>query len=447
SRPHFYGPECHGLVSRIEGGALCREDGDYLIRESQNDRGRFTLVMRYIVLGVVKNFKLYYEDGKHFVGEKRFDSVYDLVEDGLITMFVESKAQDYIERMVHEPVYNSLTGYAPGFRYPANPAHEPAKSVTSPVMSPSPRHRNVTSPSKKSPSKLPTRPKCLLAQQYEKEHHYKSHTYRGLQWCEYCGNFMWGIIQQGVQCIDCGLNVHKQCSKLVPNDCQPALKHVQHVFGVDLTTLVKLHGTQRPIVVDMCISEIEKRGMDSEGIYRVSGSHDEIIELKAAFDQRKFHQLICTSKFDRIIFSLILPFLVGSEVNLTAYEDVNTIAGALKLYLRELPVPILPYRLYSRFINAAKISHEDGKLDAVRMALSATPGAHFETIKYLIQHLGRVSDISGENQMTSHNLGIVFGPTLLRTPEKDANQRYNYNDTQFQQGVIESMIEYRHHLF
>uniref|UniRef100_H2YZ18 Uncharacterized protein n=1 Tax=Ciona savignyi TaxID=51511 RepID=H2YZ18_CIOSA len=120
------------------------------------------------VLGVVKNFKLYYEDGKHFVGEKRFDSVYDLVEDGLITMFVESKAQDYIERMVHEPVYNSLSrysaagsragtlngrnhttpqvysvdgmeteraavplyieqaGYAPGFRYPANPAHEPA---------------------------------------------------------------------------------------------------------------------------------------------------------------------------------------------------------------------------------------------------------------------------------------------------------------------------------
>uniref|UniRef100_H2YZ16 Uncharacterized protein n=1 Tax=Ciona savignyi TaxID=51511 RepID=H2YZ16_CIOSA len=416
SRPHFYGPECHGLVSRIEGGALCREDGDYLIRESQNDRGRFTLVMRYIVLGVVKNFKLYYEDGKHFVGEKRFDSVYDLVEDGLITMFVESKAQDYIERMVHEPVYNSLIIH-PAYHRPTLPQHQPTTVAHV-------KQLNGGLDARLSPiQQLPTRPKCLLAQQYEKEHHYKSHTYRGLQWCEYCGNFMWGIIQQGVQCIDCGLNVHKQCSKLVPNDCQPALKHVQHVFGVDLTTLVKLHGTQRPIVVDMCISEIEKRGMDSEGIYRVSGSHDEIIELKAAFDQ------------------------LGSEVNLTAYEDVNTIAGALKLYLRELPVPILPYRLYSRFINAAKISHEDGKLDAVRMALSATPGAHFETIKYLIQHLGRVSDISGENQMTSHNLGIVFGPTLLRTPEKDANQRYNYNDTQFQQGVIESMIEYRHHLF
>ncbi|XP_078487159.1 uncharacterized protein LOC100186049 isoform X2 [Ciona intestinalis] len=302
------------------------------------------------------------------------------------------------------------------------------KTVTSPAMqqrsvtSPTSRHRGTTSPSKKSPSKV-SRTKCLLAQQYEKEHHYKSHTYRGLQWCEYCGNFMWGIIQQGVQCVDCGLNVHKQCAKLVPNDCQPALKHIHHVFGVDLTTLVKLHGTQRPLVVDMCIAEIEKRGMDSEGIYRIPGFHDDVIELKAAFDQ------------------------LGTEVNMAAYEDVNTIAGALKLYLRELPVPLLPYRLYSRFINAAKISHENGKLDAIRMALSAAPGAHFETIKYLIQHLGRVSERSNENQMSTHNLGIVFGPTLLRAPENDVNQRYNLNDTQFQQEAIASMIGYRHHLF
>ena len=35
------------------------------------------------------------------------------------------------------------------------------------------------------------------------------------------------------------------------------------------------------------------------------------------------------------------------------YNDVNTIAGLLKMYLRELPKPLLPFDLYSRFINAA----------------------------------------------------------------------------------------------
>lgn len=60
--------------------------------------------------------------------------------------------------------------------------------------------------------------------------------------------------------LDCGLNVHKQCSKVVPNDCQPDLRHVKKVYSCDLTTLVKAHNTKRPMVVDMCIQELEARG-------------------------------------------------------------------------------------------------------------------------------------------------------------------------------------------
>lgn len=63
---------------------------------------------------------------------------------------------------------------------------------------------------------------------------------------------------------DCGLNVHKQCSKVVPNDCQPDLRHVKKVYSCDLTTLVKAHNTKRPMVVDMCIQEIEARGETKE---------------------------------------------------------------------------------------------------------------------------------------------------------------------------------------
>lgn len=66
--------------------------------------------------------------------------------------------------------------------------------------------------------------------------------------------------QQPFYFSDCGLNVHKQCSKMVPNDCKPDLKHVKKVYSCDLTTLVKAHITKRPMVVDMCIREIESRG-------------------------------------------------------------------------------------------------------------------------------------------------------------------------------------------
>lgn len=47
---------------------------------------------------------------------------------------------------------------------------------------------------------------------------------------------------------------------MVPNDCKPDLKHVKKVYSCDLTTLVKAHNTKRPMVVDMCIREIESRG-------------------------------------------------------------------------------------------------------------------------------------------------------------------------------------------
>ena len=54
--------------------------------------------------GATKNFKLYY-DGQHYVGEKRFDDVNDLVADGLITYYLESKAADYIASLSNQSNY------------------------------------------------------------------------------------------------------------------------------------------------------------------------------------------------------------------------------------------------------------------------------------------------------------------------------------------------------
>ena len=63
--------------------------------------------------GATKNFRLYY-DGQHFVGDKRFDTVHDLVADGLIIFYLESKAADYISALstcsnyAESPYYLSL---------------------------------------------------------------------------------------------------------------------------------------------------------------------------------------------------------------------------------------------------------------------------------------------------------------------------------------------------
>nr|XP_020468366.1 beta-chimaerin-like isoform X3 [Monopterus albus] len=251
----------------------------------------------------------------------------------------------------------------------------------------------------------------------------KVHTFRGPHWCEYCANFMWGLIAQGVRCSDCGLNVHKQCSKLVPSDCQPDLRRIKKVFSCDLTTLVKAHNTTRPMVVDMCIREIELRGMKSEGLYRVPGFSEHIEDVRLSFDRD------------------------GEKVDIgaNAYADINIVAGALKLYLRDLPIPVITFDLYSKFIQAAKIPNPESRLEAIHEALLQLPPAHYETLRYLMAHLKRVTMFEKDNLMNAENLGIVFGPTLMQPPEQNALT--TLNDMRQQKLVVQLMIEHEDVLF
>ncbi|XP_074756563.1 beta-chimaerin isoform X6 [Athene noctua] len=205
----------------------------------------------------------------------------------------------------------------------------------------------------------------------------KVHTFRGPHWCEYCANFMWGLIAQGVRCSDCGLNVHKQCSKYVPNDCQPDLKRIKRVYCCDLTTLVKAHNTQRPMVVDSCIREIEARGLKSEGLYRVSGFTEHIEDVKMAFDR--------------------------------------------------------------------EISNPDERLEAIHEVLMLLPAAHYETLRYLMIHLKKVTLHEKENFMNAENLGIVFGPTLMRPPEDSTLA--TLNDMRYQKLIVQILIENEDVLF
>ncbi|XP_056375868.1 beta-chimaerin isoform X5 [Hyla sarda] len=249
------------------------------------------------------------------------------------------------------------------------------------------------------------------------------HTFRGPHWCEYCANFMWGLIAQGVRCSDCGLNVHKQCSKYVPNDCQPDLKRIKKVYSCDLTTLVKAHNTPRPMVVDMCIQEIESRGLKSEGLYRVSGFTEHIEDVKMSFDRDG----------DK------------TDISSAIYQDINIITGALKLYFRDLPIPVITYDTYSKFIEAAKISNPDERLEAIHEALMLLPPAHFETLRYLMIHLKKVTQNEKDNLMGAENLGIVFGPTLMRPPEENAMT--SLNDMRHQKQVVQILIQNEDVLF
>nr|XP_044621360.1 beta-chimaerin isoform X4 [Equus asinus] len=200
---------------------------------------------------------------------------------------------------------------------------------------------------------------------YEKTHNFKVHTFRGPHWCEYCANFMWGLIAQGVRC----------------------------------------------------------SGLKSEGLYRVSGFTEHIEDVKMAFDRD------------------------GEKADISAniYPDINIITGALKLYFRDLPIPVITYDTYSKFIEAAKISNADERLEAVHEVLMLLPPAHYETLRYLMIHLKKVTMNEKDNFMNAENLGIVFGPTLMRPPEDSTLT--TLHDMRYQKLIVQILIENEDVLF
>ncbi|XP_054324993.1 breakpoint cluster region protein isoform X1 [Pongo pygmaeus] len=169
------------------------------------------------------------------------------------------------------------------------------------------------------------------------------------------------------------------------------------VFGVKIAVVTKRERSKVPYIVRQCVEEIERRGMEEVGIYRVSGVATDIQALKAAFDVNNKDVSVMMSEM-----------------------DVNAIAGTLKLYFRELPEPLFTDEFYPNFVEGIALSDPVAKESCMLNLLLSLPEANLLTFLFLLDHLKRVAEKEAVNKMSLHNLATVFGPTLLRPSEKES---------------------------
>ncbi|KAK3090367.1 hypothetical protein FSP39_011249, partial [Pinctada imbricata] len=190
-------------------------------------------------------------------------------------------------------------------------------------------------------------------------------------------------------------------------------------FGVDFQEQVQHCKSAVPPIITKCLKEVEKRGMSMKGIYRVSGVKSKVEGLCSKFEKNPELVELCD-------------------------EHPNVISNVLKLYLRQLPEPLFTFKLYSSFIQTAKenmagsISMED-TVQRLGDLASKLPYSNFKTSAILMHHLHRVAANHEINQMTASNLGIVFGPTLLRPLEGTASLT-SLVDTPHQTRAVELII-------
>ncbi|KAF6770574.1 hypothetical protein AHF37_11267, partial [Paragonimus kellicotti] len=100
-------------------------------------------------------------------------------------------------------------------------------------------------------------------------------------------------------------------------------------------------------------------------------------------------------------------------------HNVHVAAGLLKLYLRELPEPIIPFDFYER-LKATGFHIADGQdLTVLIRTLEMLPAPNYHLLQFLCQFLFEVSKYSQSNLMTIENLASVFAPNVLRLADGD----------------------------
>uniref|UniRef100_A0A3P8Y7N3 SLIT-ROBO Rho GTPase activating protein 1b n=1 Tax=Esox lucius TaxID=8010 RepID=A0A3P8Y7N3_ESOLU len=147
-----------------------------------------------------------------------------------------------------------------------------------------------------------------------------------------------------------------------------------------------------PLLVESCIRYINLHGLQHQGIFRVSGSQVEVNDIKNSFERGN-------------------DPLIDEESN----HDINSVAGVLKLYFRGLENPLFPKERFNDLMACVRDLYD--RAQCVRKILLGVPRATLVVMRYLFAFLNHLSQYSDENMMDAGNLAIVFGPTLLPTPD------------------------------
>ncbi|XP_059048178.1 WW domain-containing protein tag-325-like [Achroia grisella] len=170
------------------------------------------------------------------------------------------------------------------------------------------------------------------------------------------------------------------------------------VFGRKLEEVCPEKSPRVPNFVVTCIKEIEsnEENMCTDGLYRASGNLSQVQKIRLEIDQNNISVM---------------------ENN----TDIHVLTGSLKLFFRELKEPLIPCALFDRILAACSIKPKEAKVKEFRDIVQSLPQCNRDTLKFLLEHLLRVTQYSERNRMHTTNLAIVFGPTLLWAPAEQAH--------------------------
>ncbi|TGZ61562.1 hypothetical protein CRM22_007930 [Opisthorchis felineus] len=163
------------------------------------------------------------------------------------------------------------------------------------------------------------------------------------------------------------------------------------VFASTLIQICESENSDVPRFVVCAVRAIEARGLDHLGLYRISANAATVQKLRCCVNQ--YNYSLNSDKW-----------------------SLDVLAGALKLFFRELKEPLFTFNAFSKIAALFASNKPDSEMVGLfRTILDSMPTPHFATARVLFHHLSRVQEHAEQNQMHIHKLALVFGPSLLRS--------------------------------
>ncbi|KAK7010479.1 rac GTPase-activating protein 1-like isoform X1 [Biomphalaria glabrata] len=235
--------------------------------------------------------------------------------------------------------------------------------------------------------------------------------------CVPCGKRI-RFSKPAMKCKDCRAVCHPECKDKLPLPCIPSCPSTPGFNKQSEGLIADYAPSERPMIPRLivnCANEIENRGLQEVGIYRVPGSDKDQKELKE-------------------------KFIKGRSPNLSQIHDIHVVCGCLKEFLRSLKEPLVTFALWPKFVEAADIRSSESCQEEMCKLVNYLPQANKDTLAFLVQHLQIVANTPA-CKMPASNLAKVFGPTVVGYSCAEPEPMQIMNETRKQNQVMERLLE------
>ncbi|KAG0379450.1 hypothetical protein BGX24_000336 [Mortierella sp. AD032] len=203
---------------------------------------------------------------------------------------------------------------------------------------------------------------------------------------------------------------------------------VEGTFNVSLEVLVERNGVDSalgagpgririPSFVDDSISAMRNMDMSVEGVFRKNGNIRRLKELSESIDKDP------------------------SAVNLSEDNPVQ-VAALLKKFLRDLPDPLLTFKLHRLFVVSQKMEEESVRKTILHLTCCLLPKANRDSMEAICLFLRWVASFSHVDEETGskmdlHNLATVITPNILYSKSKDPTKDESFLAIEAVMGLLE----------